>query len=228
MTASRITLIDRLQQREDTFTERKPNVDSRDVRRTLVGFANTVPEDRTAILFVGVADSGEPLGLDNIESAQKKISRICGECYPAFDPWPFLTSLEVNGKHILAVEVSRSKMRPHFTGKPYVRDGSQTVAASEQIFRDMLTSHCSKAGTILTLKDQMITITHVGVEIGRYERFILGTWTDYRCRIVNCTPHFVEFRWNNAEYSVELELVTITSDPEGHRPYKLIVRHPRA
>ena len=50
---------------------------------------------------------------------------------------------------IVAVEVSLSKDRPHFSGPAYVRKGSQTVAASREMFEDLIASRHDKARVIL-------------------------------------------------------------------------------
>src|SRR5688572_3240933 len=74
----------RLRNREDGFIERKPEgVSTEDIRKTLVAFANSVPEGEQAILYIGVSDDGTPLGVSNTDSLQKNIRRIAeGKCYP--------------------------------------------------------------------------------------------------------------------------------------------------
>ena len=48
-------LLRRLSDHEDRLTERKSEgVSARDLRRALVGFANSVPRDHTAVLYVGL------------------------------------------------------------------------------------------------------------------------------------------------------------------------------
>ena len=61
-------LLIRLRDHEDGFTERKQEgaaSASAELRKTLVAFANSVPEGKTAILFIGVSDTGAPLGVKN-------------------------------------------------------------------------------------------------------------------------------------------------------------------
>ena len=60
-------LIARLHTSEDNLVERKPEgVNRSELRRTLVAFANSTPDDQVAILFVGVHDKGTIVGVQNV------------------------------------------------------------------------------------------------------------------------------------------------------------------
>jgi len=74
----------RLADYEDNFTERKPeSANAGELRRTLVAFANSVPPERSAILFIGVHDNGQILGCSNPDATQKTIRKIAEQdCYP--------------------------------------------------------------------------------------------------------------------------------------------------
>lgn len=63
--------------------ERKPDrlLDG-DLRKALVAFANTVMTGEVAILFIGAADDGRILGVQNLESLQKSITSNAAACYP--------------------------------------------------------------------------------------------------------------------------------------------------
>ncbi len=64
-------LLARLRQPEDNFTERKSEgaASRAELRKTLVAFANSVPEGRTAVLYIGVDDDGTPMGVSNPDGA---------------------------------------------------------------------------------------------------------------------------------------------------------------
>jgi|GEM_PF-3085475 predicted HTH transcriptional regulator len=53
---------------EDSLTERKSSGGYSEVIRTIVGFANSVPEGRTGVLFIGVGNKGEIIGVENPEN----------------------------------------------------------------------------------------------------------------------------------------------------------------
>src|SRR5207247_11139150 len=104
-------LLQRLRNKEDNFTERKPRGVKRDeMRRTIVAFANSVPESQSGVLYIGVLNDGTIQGLDETDSLQKTIRDICErDCYPAIK---FRSvSLGVEGKGILAVELRNQHTR---------------------------------------------------------------------------------------------------------------------
>jgi len=54
----------RLSDFEDGWTERKEQgVSTDDVRKTLVAFANSVPDGEEAVLFIGISDKGKITGV---------------------------------------------------------------------------------------------------------------------------------------------------------------------
>lgn len=57
---TRDELLRLLQTREDNYTERKLEgaAHQGEIRKAMVAFANSVPIDREAVLFIGVADDG--------------------------------------------------------------------------------------------------------------------------------------------------------------------------
>jgi Schlafen, AlbA_2 len=77
-------LVRRLSNVEDSFTERKlEGARPEELRRTLVAFANSLHEGRTAVLFIGVTENAELKGVRNPDSLQKKIRSLCErDCYP--------------------------------------------------------------------------------------------------------------------------------------------------
>lgn len=84
-------LLAALVNREDGFTERKPEgANSAELRQTGCAFANSVPEGRVGILFVGVHDkTGVNLGVNNSDEIQKRLRRLFQtDCYAmaASDP----------------------------------------------------------------------------------------------------------------------------------------------
>lgn len=112
---------DRIGALEDGYTERKRDGTSgSELRRTIVAFANSVPEGRNGILYIGVTDKGRILGVDSPDSLQKTVrSQAEQECYPPIR----VTSevLTVDGRHVVAVIVPHSPSKPHFAGHAYVR-----------------------------------------------------------------------------------------------------------
>ena len=228
-TVIRADLITRLEHHEDSFVERKPNAS--DLEATVVAFANSVPVGREAIIYVGVRDNGEVTGVDNTDSIQKKIRKTCREkCYP---PVHFTTEiLPVNGKTVLAVVIPPSTTKPHFTGAAFIRDGSQSIQATPEIYNDLITSRHSKAFELLCFKGQRVTVFTRKRELGRPEFAAVVQGTSYRgppleeeCRVLRVTPFYVtlEVIGSGVSFSEPLRNVEMSYDNKKHQPL-LIVR----
>lgn len=209
-------IISRLRDNEDGFTERKTEgaANSSELRKTLVAFANSVPEGKTAILFLGVRDDGTPAGLKNPDSLQKTIREVAEkDCYP---PIKYQTRVFDNDrKTIMAVLVESSNERPHFSGQAYVRVGSESVAASKQTYEDLIATRNTKAGKILRNKD-------TGITFRAYSR---DTWGRKRvlytieCRIEQCDAHVVNLYdcGSSRHFSIPLDHITINFDEAKRR-----------
>jgi len=217
-------LLRRLSAKEDSFTERKlDNENQREFRKTIVAFANSLRDGETGVLFIGVRDDGRAEGVPNTDKRQKAIRKICEQdCYPPIEPSPQMTVLQVEGVDVLAVEVMPSPKRPHFSGPAFVRRGSESVAASRELLDKMLTGHCGKAGTILKLAGQIVTVELIG-------RTLSGEQDpDHRaeieCVVSACTPHSVSFEHDRCRYSEPIEGFSLAEDVKYGRPYKLILK----
>src|SRR5437879_2749618 len=95
----------RLSDFEDGWTERKEKgVSTDDIRKTLVAFANSVPDGEEAILFIGVANDGMIKGVDNPDKAQKSFTKTASEwCYPPIKHTSRV--IDQDGKHVVAIIV---------------------------------------------------------------------------------------------------------------------------
>ena len=147
----------RLADLEDSLTERKQGVHSNDeIRKAVVSFANSVPEGRTAVLFIGVANDGTVTGIsaDQVEKVQQRVRRVCEEdCFPAI-AIQLASAFAIDGKHVVAFEFGPSRNRPHFAGHAYVRVGAESVKASASKLDELIAAKNTKAGRLLAAKDQ--------------------------------------------------------------------------
>jgi hypothetical protein len=67
-------LIAKLDQSEDPWVERKESFDERDGRRTIVGFANLLPQGaEPAVLYLGASNKPQHPGLRDADGIQKKV-----------------------------------------------------------------------------------------------------------------------------------------------------------
>ncbi len=176
----------RLSDKEDNFVERKPKtVKNAEIRQTVVAFANSVPEGREALLFIGIRDDGTIEGVDNTDAMQKAIREACErQCYP-----PIKYTAEVvsdGGRDVVAIRIPPSQDRPHFAGPflvsiPTDNDGfvgrACDTAECRQYFKIFVsdhksTLHCPYCGqefdhNSLLTSDQIDHVRRAGIEEAR-------------------------------------------------------------
>jgi len=227
MTLSRDELLKRLPLHEDSFVERK--LEGADLKPTVVGLANSVPKGREGVLFIGVRDNGEIVGIRSADALQKKIQTLCQET--SYPPIVFTTEiLALQERQVLAVIVPPSKNAPHFAGPAYVRQGTKTVVASKAAFADIVSRRVTKAAELLEYKGKPVTIVSTKNRLGypQLAETRAGT-TQYgqlqrtEATIIDVTPFFCRFEHGGSKFSEPLENLTISYDEEKWRP--LIVVH---
>lgn len=218
-------LLSRLGDAEDNFVERKPaNPNRDDIRKTVVAFANTVPEGRTAVLFVGIRNDGRFDAVRNPDKLQKTVREICEQdCYP-----PIKFSAEVlkpEGGPILAVVVPASRNKPHFSGPAYVRRGSESVTASKEVFDELVNSRNSKCAAVLKLKGQVISVLSLQHKLGIVKRIPNTNYQESaECRVEIADTHTVRLYILGSGRNVTepLDHVKVSYDEERHRPMLIV------
>jgi hypothetical protein len=183
-------LIRRLKDTEDGFVERKTVGDTNDCLKTVVAFANSTPVGFPAVLFVGVRDNGEVENTDtDFDQLQKNLSKKLASAYP-----PVYTTtkiLRAGDREFMAIVVPGSEGRPHFAGQAYIRDGSQSLVASQQQFEKLIALRSGKPYEILKWKGKGVTLT----QIARTHMLHGSTqWSYAKHMLVNvadCNLHYV-------------------------------------
>lgn len=221
---NRDELVQWLQKPEDNFVERKPQgVNKSDIRRTLVAFANSVPADREAVLFIGVRDDGRIEGCSATDERQKAVREACNECYP-----PVVATCEVinvEGREVLAVVVGASNNRPHFAGQAYLRRGSESIVASKDQFDELVHSRNSLVAAILALKDQVVTVVGLQHKLGETMRVVDSAYRErHECKVETANARVVRLTQLSVGRSVvePLDHITVTYDAERQRPMLVV------
>jgi len=214
----------RLTNIEDSTVERKTAADYRDCLKTAVAFSNSLPIDDSGIIFVGVFDDGRIEDNSNLESLQRKVSGEINRVYPPI--YPQMKVLEKESKKFLALIVRGSANRPHFAGQAYIRDGTQTVVASEKEFETVVAHRNSKVYRILKWKNQTVTAVNPIHEVvyaarTRYDPEIRTPRTVIDCDqfyvtlesvtrsgdLISYPLRLVEINYDHAERRLELRLL---------------------
>ncbi|MEE9252774.1 MAG: ATP-binding protein [Thermodesulfobacteriota bacterium] len=217
-------LLKRLEDPEDSFIERKTQnvAKGKELRKTLVAFANSVPEGREAIIFIGIADDGEVLGVKGSDALQKTIREEAKRCYPEVNCIPEI--VQAKGKQVLAVIIKPSEERPHFDGQAFVRIGSESVKASKEVYEDLIASRNDKARKILNHKGEVVTVEVMKMLGNAKSTGIKGYYKKHECRIKGCNAHTLRLfeESTGKHFSEPLENITISHDDEKHRMLLLV------
>ncbi|MFH1702173.1 MAG: ATP-binding protein [Nitrospirota bacterium] len=215
---------DRLLNFEDNFTERKTEGDHKDFLKTICGFANSVLEGQIAILFIGVKNDGTIQGIKGMDSLQKTVKEICEKkCYPKVIYQTRI--MQKDNKNYLAVLIPHNKDKPHFSGPAFVRKGSETIVASDEMFEELIYSRTSKVAEILKWKDKLITVEAIRKKLGSTESLGDSRYRDvHECKLIECNPHFVRMNIISSDkyISEPLTNIVINYDEKKYR-LKLIV-----
>lgn len=130
-------LLQLLSSSESNWIERKSNFNNSNkdkVSATVCAFANALADEKKAgVLFIGVSDKGEILGLPDTDAVKKGIDEIKSD--GRVQPMPSIVtrSLSIGDKHVMAVIVQPSSLPPvRFKGQIYVRMSVSTREGNTQ------------------------------------------------------------------------------------------------
>ena len=112
------------------------------IKKEIVAFANT----DGGKLYVGVADNGEVVGLNDADEVSLKISNMVRDSVkPDVTMFLHYKTFEDNSKNVLEIEVQRGTDRPYYIAKKgmrpegvYVRQGFSSVPATDSAIRAMI------------------------------------------------------------------------------------------
>jgi predicted HTH transcriptional regulator len=138
-------LLLRMKNFEDHFVERKTIGDAKDWLKTAVAFANSAPIGFPCVLYIGLRDDGTPeqrQESSNLEKLQKSFSDKVKPAYPPIAYFPRV--LRIEDQQVLAVNIPGSELKPHFTQRPHIRVGQQTLETSDPQFEELIAQRSSK------------------------------------------------------------------------------------
>jgi hypothetical protein len=142
---------------EDSLLERKlESYKDSDFLKTFVAFANSVRPEETAIVLLGEDDNGNAKGITNPDSFQMKIRNIIEKIYPAI-VW-HQEIYQKDGKTCVRVEIKFSGETPHFGGASWIRKGSETVKATDEIFQKLVELRLDKVRELSKWLNKEVTI----------------------------------------------------------------------
>jgi hypothetical protein len=141
---------------EDYLLERKTEGDLRDLLKTMVAFANSVRPNHIATILIGERDDGTVKGVTNPDNIQKKIREESEKIYPAII-WSSQV-YEKDGLFCVRVEIEYSGETPHFGGIAWIRKGSETVKATDEVFQSLIDLRSDKVRELGKWVNKIVSI----------------------------------------------------------------------
>lgn len=113
-----------------------------DIKKEIIAFANC----DGGTVYVGVADDGTVLGVENADECALQISNMVRDAVkPDVTMFIHYETLERDGKAVVAVNIQRGTNRPYYLAKKglrpegvYVRQGYSSVPATDTAIRQMI------------------------------------------------------------------------------------------
>lgn len=113
-----------------------------DIKKEIIAFANC----DGGTVYVGVADDGKVLGVENADECALQISNMVRDAVkPDVTMFIHYETLECDGKAVVAVNIQRGTNRPYYLAKKglrpegvYVRQGYSSVQATDTAIRQMI------------------------------------------------------------------------------------------
>lgn len=113
-----------------------------DIKKEIIAFANC----DGGTVYVGVADDGKVLGVENADECALQISNMVRDAVkPDVTMFIHYETIECDGKAVVAVNIQRGTNRPYYLAKKglrpegvYVRQGYSSVPATDTAIRQMI------------------------------------------------------------------------------------------
>jgi hypothetical protein len=197
---------------EDHLLERKTERDLKDVRRTAVAFANSVVPGHVASILIGESNDGSTSGVTNPDQLQRSIRSELDKIYPAIE-WRQVV-YEKDEKSCIRIEIEYDGETPHFGDAAWIRQGSETVKATDEMLQKLVELRSSKVRELSQWLDKTVTVSwSLASPVG------MVNWGKFKCDIVKVNQFFVTFRkWGeNRSRSEPIQWLDVSWDDEDNR-----------
>ena len=200
---------------EDHLLERKTDRELKDIRRTAVAFANSVVPGHTAVILIGEGNDGSVSGVPNPDEQQKRVRTELEKIYPAIFWKQQLYTKE--DKTCIRIEIEYSGDTPHFGDAAWVRKGSESIKASDEMLQKLVELRTSKVRELHKWLGKVVTVSWSVENLGRRG----PNWNKRGCELVDVTGHFCIFRSSEIpgrEESEPINWLELAWDEAASRP----------
>jgi hypothetical protein len=198
---------------EDHLLERKTERSLKDLRRTAVAFANSVRPGHIASILIGESNDGSVPGVTNPDEMQKKVRSEFDEIYPPIE-WRQVV-YEKSGKSCVKIEIEYSGETPHFGDAAWIRRGSETIKASDEILQQLIELRSSKVRELSQWLGKTVTVSW-SMPVAAVA---VVNWGKFPCDIAKVNQFFVTFKpWNESrDKSEPVQWLDLSWDDENNR-----------
>ena len=127
---------------QETETVELKSIVMDDIKKEIIAFANC----NGGTVYVGVADDGTVLGIENADECALQISNMVRDAIkPDVTMFIHYETLDCEGNAVVAVNIQRGTKRPYYLAKKglrpegvYVRQGYSSVPATDTAIRQMI------------------------------------------------------------------------------------------
>ena len=217
---------------EDNLLERKVESDLKDLLKTIVGFANSVRPDHTAVILIGERDDGTVDGVLNPDNIQKEIRKQAERVYPPI-VWRCAV-YQKTGKSCIRMEIDYSGDTPHFGGPAWIRKGSETIVASDEMFQKLIEvrlSHLQElnkwVGKKITVVGERLSVPNnpTGLPTDIYLHFSNPWPYDDDAFLVSANPFWVTIKLHSGkDKSQSISRLSLSFDDDKQQ-LKLIISY---
>jgi hypothetical protein len=208
---------------EDNLLERKTESDLRDLPKTLVAFANSVKPGHTAVILIGEMNDGTAQGVTDPDKIQKTIRADAERIYPPILWKSFV--YEKDGKPCMRVEIEYDGETPHFGDAAWIRRGSVTEKASDEVFQHLVEFRLSKVRQLAKWIGEGITVSpDLEMPLGMPSTYPTRTLIHPRwvspetVRLLSVNSFWVTFQQGDGRRASEpLEKIVLSWDDENDR-----------
>lgn len=180
-----------------------------EIKKEIVAFANC----DGGILYIGVEDNGNVIGLDNPDAVALQISNMVRDAIkPDITMFIHYETIEDAGKKLVAVNVQRGTDRPYYIAKKgmrpegvYVRQGYSSVPATDTAIRNMIKETDGDRFETMRSLNQELTFVETekeferrGIEFGLQQRRTLslvdgdGLYSNLGLLLSEQNPHTIK------------------------------------
>jgi len=217
---------------EDALLERKLESDLKDLLKTIVAFANSVRPGHIATIIIGERDDGSVQGVSNPDQIQMSVRKECEKVYPPVI-WRSLV-YTIDRKQCVKVEVEFSGDTPHFGGPAWIRKGSESIKASDELFQQLINIRSAVPREIAKWLNKIVSIqgdvSTVPSDTQMVNDFVIPLyrhrWPDnVQAELVFVNSFWITLKTDDRKlHSEPLEKLTLSYDDENNR-LKLLIKY---